>query len=412
MGAEPEAGERTASFGEEDRRHMRRAIALARRGWGRVAPNPLVGAVVVRDGRVVGEGWHRAFGADHAEVVALREAGSAARGGILYTSLEPCAHHGKTPPCVDAVLASGIRRVVVAARDPHRMASGGLERLREAGISVSLGAEGERAVRANAAFLWSEARDLPFAVLKLGLTLDGRIAERPGARSRVTGARAWREVHRLRAGHDAVLIGRRTAAVDDPRLTVRGRPPPRRPPVRVVLDPHLGLPRDSTLARTAPQVPTWVLSAPEAPGGARRALEAAGVRVLEVPLAGEHRLDLPEAWRLLRGEGIGSVLVEGGGRVTSSLLRDGLLQRMHLIYAPRAFGKAGVPAFPDLEGAPEIWRAWRPARSRRLGRDTLLVLEHSAVGGLARRLTRGEEREGRTAPVPAGADPREPEGGP
>lgn len=410
-GTDGATAEPTATFGEADRRHMRRAVHLARRGWGRVAPNPLVGAVVVRDGTVVGEGWHRAFGADHAEVMALRAASSSARGGTLYASLEPCSHHGKTPPCVDAILAAGVRRVVAATRDPHRTASGGLERLREAGVTVSLGVEAERAVRTNAAFLWSEVRGLPFGALKLGLTLDGRIAERPGVRSRVTGARAWREVHRLRAGHDAVLVGRRTAAVDDPRLTARGRPEPRRPPVRVVLDPGLRISPDSTLARTAREVPTWVLAAPDAPGGARRTLEAGGVRVLEVPLEREHRLDVRAAWRKLAEEGIASVLVEGGGRVASSLLRDGLLQRMHLIYASRVFGVAGVPAFPDLEDAPQIWRAWSPTRARKLGGDVLLELEHAAVGRLARRLVRPVAREERSAPVAAGAGGRGREGG-
>ncbi len=375
---------------EGDRRLMARAVALARRGWGAVSPNPLVGAVVARDGRVTGEGWHRAFGTEHAEVVALRAAGPAARGATIYLTLEPCAHAGKTPPCVEAVLASGVRRVVVATRDPNPRAGGGIERLRAAGVEVALGVGAAAACRANAAFLWRHARGLPFGALKLALSLDARIAERPGVRSAVSGPRAWREVHRLRAGHDAVLVGRRTASVDDPRLTARGEPAPRRPPIRVVLDPGLRLSPEAALVRTVDEAPTWVLASPDAPATTRRALEARGVRVLPVEAAGPHALDPEAAWAALGGEGVQSVLVEGGGRVAASLLAAGLLQRLHLIYAPRLYGPEGVPAFPGLgppggEGHPP-GGGWRPVSRRALGRDTLLVLEHARLRELARAL--------------------------
>lgn len=359
--------------GREDRRHMRRALELAGRGRGRVAPNPRVGAVVVRDGAVVGEGWHREFGADHAEAEALRDAGSRARGGTVYVTLEPCTHRGKTPPCTEALRDAGVARVVVGCRDPHPEAGGGAGRLREAGVEVTLGVAGREAARLNAPFLWRQVAGGPFVALKLALSLDARIARAPGVRTDVTGREAWGRVHRLRAEHRAVLVGRRTAEVDDPRLTARGDVEPRRPPVRVVLDSRLRLDPGSTLARTAGEAPVWALCAPGPDAGRRGRLEEAGVRVLEVEPAEDGEGLRPGAVvdRLGR-EGVGSVLVEGGGRVAASFLSGGRVQRMHLLYAPVAYGPGGVEGFPGLaleDGA------WRPAAREALGRDTLITLE-------------------------------------
>lgn len=382
-----------------DRRFMGRALELARRGRGRAAPNPMVGAVVVRDGEVVGEGWHAEHGAAHAEAEALREAGGRARGATVYVTLEPCAHRGKTSPCTEALLDAGVRRVVVACRDPHPEAEGGAEALREAGVEVDVGVEGREAARLNARFLWRQARGAPFVGLKLALSLDARIARSPGTRTAVTGEEAWGHVHRLRAGHRAVLVGRRTVEVDDPRLTARGDVRPRRPTIRVVLDSRLRLDPSSTLARTAGEAPVWALCAPGPPADRRDRLEAAGVRVLEV---GEERdggpavreataaggaaarggregteragAGLPPAavtGRLGR-EGVGSVLVEGGGRVAASFLAAGVVQRMDLLYAPVVYGRDGVEGFPGLS-VPE--GRWAPAGRRALGRDTLIRLE-------------------------------------
>lgn len=363
---------------------MRRALELARRGWGRVAPNPLVGAVVVRNGKVVGEGWHVEHGAPHAEAAALEDAGEAARGSTVYVTLEPCTHQGETPPCAPALVEAGVARVVVGCRDPHPDAAGGLEVLREAGVEAVAGVAGRAAARLNAPFLWRHAREAPFVTLKLALSLDARIARREGHRSAVTGEAAWAHVHRLRAGHDAVLVGRRTAGVDDPRLTARGEREPATPPVRVVLDTELRLSPGSRLARSTDRAPLWVLCGPGPDPARRSALEAAGARVVPVEGAGAGDGLRPSGVAdALRDGGVGSVLVEGGGRVAASFLHDGWVQRMHLLYAPVLFGPEGVPGFPGVATEPG---SWRPAERRSLGDDTLLVLESAGLADLVDRL--------------------------
>lgn len=363
-----------ASVRETDRRWMERALELAGRGWGRVHPNPLVGAVVAAGDRLLGEGWHGEFGGPHAEVRALEEAGAAAREGTLYVTLEPCAHHGKTPPCTEAILEAGVRRVVVACRDPDPEAGGGAARLEASGVEVTVGVGAERARTENAAFLWSRVTGRPYVALKYALSLDARLSRREGERTAVTGDEAGEEVHRLRAGHGAVLVGRRTAAVDDPLLTPRGALEPRRPPIRVVLDPGLRLSPDSRLARTSDRGPVWVACGPDAPGEARAALRSRGVEVVEVPRPRPHELDLRALLEELGRAGRVSVLVEGGGQVGASFLRGGLVNRMYLFYAPVVFGEEGVEAFPGP--APEPPRgAWRPVDRRAVGSDTLVVLD-------------------------------------
>ncbi|HEX8243266.1 MAG TPA: bifunctional diaminohydroxyphosphoribosylaminopyrimidine deaminase/5-amino-6-(5-phosphoribosylamino)uracil reductase RibD, partial [Longimicrobium sp.] len=267
----------------DDREWMRRALELAPRGWGRTAPNPMVGCVVVREGRVVGEGWHAEYGQPHAEVEALRRAGEAARGATAYVTLEPCAHWGKTPPCTDALTAAGVRRVVFAASDPNPKAQGGAEVLRAAGVDVAGGVEEQAARDQNAVFFHAhsamgEAR--PFVALKLALSLDARIADRERRSVWITGDEARLEVHRLRAGFDAVAVGIGTALMDDPRLTARGSVVPRIPPARVVFDRALRLPLDSTLARSAGEVPVIAVAGEGVADERRSALERAGVRVL------------------------------------------------------------------------------------------------------------------------------------
>lgn len=377
---EADPGGEPGADGEVDRDLMRRAVWLAGRGWGRVAPNPPVGAVVARGGEVVGEGYHAEFGGEHAEVAALRSAAGSAAGATLYVTLEPCAHRGKTPPCTEAILEAGISRVVVACRDPHPLAAGGLDRLRSEGVEVRVGVEAEAARRLCAPFLWRHTTGRAFAALKLALSLDGKLSRRPGVRSSVTGEAAWREVHRLRAGFEAVMVGRETALTDDPLLTARGEPRPRKPPVRVVLDSRASLSPESRLARSAREAPVWVLAAPGAARRRRAALERAGVRVVEIP-PGRGGVDAAEALRFLAVEGVGSVLVEGGGRLAGSLLAEGLLQRLYLIYAPVVYGPGAVEGFP--EGAAFGRGEWEASQRRVLGEDTLLVLEH---GEAVRRL--------------------------
>lgn len=344
-----------------DELYMHRAIELARRGWGRVHPNPLVGAVVVRDGAIVGEGWHAEYGGAHAEVAALEQAGEAARGATLYVSLEPCDHHGKTPPCSAAVLAAGIARLVYAAEDPNPRAGGGAERLRAAGIDVEGGLCREEAREQNRSFFHVQETGGTFLLLKLALSLDGCIAAAPGVRTQLTGPSATAAVHRLRAGFDAVLVGSTTAAIDDPLLTARGDVVPRVPPVRVVLDSLAALDPSSTLVATAAEAPVWVVCADDAPAEARTRLEAAGVRTLGVPRDGAH-LDVAAALAALAGVGLRTVLCEGGGRVAGAFLRADLVQRMSLFYAPKLLGASGVRALPNVTPDAAEWKLISTAR--------------------------------------------------
>jgi diaminohydroxyphosphoribosylaminopyrimidine deaminase/5-amino-6-(5-phosphoribosylamino)uracil reductase len=351
---------------------MRRALALAELGWGRVHPNPLVGAVVVREGEVVGEGFHAEYGGAHAEVAALAAAGERARGATLYVTLEPCAHHGKTPPCTGAVLEAGIARVVFAHEDPNPVARGGAELLRAAGIEVVGGVARELARAQNALFFHAVSRRAPFLALKYALTLDARLAESPHRPSAVTGAAARGETHRLRAGYDAIMVGIGTALADDPLLTVRGAVLPRVPPVRIVVDSALRLSPTSRLVETVQEAPVWVLCAEDVPAARRGDLERAGVRVLPLP-RGESGLDLEAALQKLGEEGIRSIFCEGGGQLGASLLAADVVSRLYLFYAPRIFGENAVPAFPGAFGAAA--EGWRRERLDVLDEDLLLVLD-------------------------------------
>ncbi len=333
---------------------MRRALRLAARGAGRVAPNPLVGCVLAADGRVVGEGWHREYGAPHAEVEALRAAGPLARGATAYVTLEPCSHWGKTPPCTDALLAAGVARVVVAVRDPHPVAAGGAERLRAAGVPVEVGVLAPEAREANAPFLFAAlGAGRPWVTLKLAVSLDGAAADHTRGPGWLTGPESRRAVHRMRAAHDAVAVGVGTALADDPALTVRDAPAPRVPPLRVVFDRAARLPVHGALARTAREVPAAVVCAADAPADRVGALEAAGVRVVRA--AG---LDDGLA-ALRRDHAVRALLVEGGARLSGALWAAGVVDRLVIFQAPVVLGDGAVGAF---EGAP----AERAAAARRL----------------------------------------------
>ena len=327
-----------------DSAHMRRALSLARKGWGRTAPNPMVGAVVVRDGAVVGEGYHQEYGGPHAEVHALRTAGERARGATVYVTLEPCNHHGKTGPCTEALLAAGVARVVCATRDPDPRAGGGVERLRAAGVEVAVGVEEEPARELNARFLHAVASERPFVTLKLALSLDAALADATRAPAWLTNERSRREVHRLRAGHDAVAVGIGTALADDPRLTVRGVRAPRVAPRRVVFDRHARLPLHGALARSAREVPVTVVA--ERPDRVRVALlEEAGVEVI----AGQ---PLGAALRTLRARGVTSMLVEGGATLAAALIAEGAVDRLVIFQAPVLLGAGALHAFDGVPGVP------------------------------------------------------------
>lgn len=349
---------------------MGRALDLAWRGWGRVQPNPLVGAVVLAGGEPVGEGWHPEYGKRHAEAVALAAAGERARGATLVVTLEPCAHQGQQPPCTDLILQSGVRRVVAAMRDPNPLAAGGGERLRAAGVDVEIGPLSDLARAQNAVFLHG-IRDQrrPFVALKLATTLDGRIADVQGRSRWISGEASGGYVQWLRAGFDAIAVGGRTARVDDPALTVRGEVSPRVMPQRVVFDRMADLGPHLILVRTAGETPTRAVVATDADAGRVKRLEASGVSVLRSG-------SLEDALHSLRESGIASLLVEGGGELAGALLKAGLVDRYYWIQAPLWLGEGALPAVSGLPGRPlEQAERWRVVERRALGEDTLLVLD-------------------------------------
>lgn len=359
----------------DDARFMQRALELAERGWGRVAPNPMVGAVVVGEGRVVGEGYHSEWGGPHAEVAALRAAGAATPGATIYVNLEPCAHTGKTGPCTLAIQQAGIARVVAAVEDPDSRAGGGARWLREQGIEVVTGVCAREASDLNAAHLTASRYRQPFIALKYAMSLDARLAEEPGRPTQVTGGAATREAHRLRAGHDVVLVGIDTALADDPALTVREWDAPRLPPTRAVVDSDLRLPGDSKLARTVDAAPVCVFAAEDAPAARASELEGLGLEIERVGRSPEGGLDLASVRARLWERGSRSILCEGGGALGSALLAAGLVDRIYAFIAPRLFGEPGVMAFAGGRGrAP---RDWRLVKRMPLDDVTLLVLAPS-----------------------------------
>ena len=323
---------------------MALALDAARRGWGRTAPNPMVGAVLVRDGTVVGVGWHEKYGDDHAEVMALMKAGELARGATMYVTLEPCAHFGKTPPCANALVRAGIARVVIAVRDPNPEARGGVERLRAAGIKVDIGLMADDARELNAPFFFSFASRRPWVTLKLALSLDGGMADAAGRSKWITGVHSRAHVHAMRAGSDAIAVGINTALADDPWLTVRDAPAPTMPPARVIFDRRARLPLDGNLAVTAHKAPT-VLVTEYTPPARRQALERVGIEVLEA-------VSLEEAMLLLRGRGIRALLVEGGRTLAGALLERSLVDRLVIFQAPVILGAGALRPFDRMPAGP------------------------------------------------------------
>jgi diaminohydroxyphosphoribosylaminopyrimidine deaminase / 5-amino-6-(5-phosphoribosylamino)uracil reductase len=357
---------------DDDRRWMRLALALGRRGLGRVWPNPAVGCVIVKDGRVVGRGWTQDGGRPHAERVALDAAGDAATGATAYVSLEPCNHTGQTPPCSDALVAASLARVVVAVGDPDpRTSGGGLARLRAAGIAVETGLLGAEAAGDHAGFFSRVTRGRPRLHLKLAATLDGRIATATGESRWITGPEARHWVHGQRACHDAVLVGAGTARMDDPLLTVRGfgRVPQ---PVRVILSRRLDLPASGRLAESAAEVPLWLLHGRDAPEASRTVWRAKGARLIEVGGIAGGQLDLEAALRALGEAGLTRVFSEGGGTLAAAFLSAGLVDEMSLVTAGIVMGAEGTPGIGAM-GVAALAEAPRFAlvETRRLGPDVL-----------------------------------------
>ena len=331
-----------------DSKMMVRALTLAR--GGDPSPNPHVGAVIADpNGTIVGEGFHESAGHDHAEVAALRAAGQGARGQTLYVTLEPCNHERRTPPCVDAILAAGIARVVVGTRDPNpRVAGGGIERLRASGIEVVEGVNEDQAKAVIKPWTKFITQGTSYLTLKLGLSLDGRIATRSGASRWITCPESRLRVQTLRMQHDAVMVGVNTVLTDDPRLTVRDVPG--RNPARVIVDSKLRIPLTTQVVQTAKQVPTCVATTQQAPRSHVEALEALGVRVLRVPATAEGRCDPVALLRELAAREVVSVMCEGGAELAGSLLALGAVDELHVFMAPRLLGPRGRPGAVDWAG--------------------------------------------------------------
>lgn len=331
----------------DDKKFMARALQLARRGAGRTHPNPMVGAVVVKKGRVLGEGWHHGTGEPHAEVVALGNAGLAAKGGTLYVNLEPCDHHGRTPPCTEAVIKAQIASVVVAGEDPHPLVSGkGLKHLIKAGVKVKAGIMREQAEELNRAYLHYARQNVPYVTLKMASTLDGRIADISGHSKWITGNAARLAVHRLRAEADAVLVGVGTVLADNPRLSVRGVRS-RKQPLRVILDPALRIPLDSQLVEEAEDGRTLVVVERSVSVPERRPFEEKGVRFLA--LQGVSGLfQWPDLAAALVELGVLHLQVEGGAKTATWFLTQSAVKRVELFMAMKLLGNKGIPSVMDL----------------------------------------------------------------
>lgn len=359
-----------------DERFMHRALALARRGRGTTSPNPMVGAVVVREGRVVGEGFHRVAGGPHAEVRAIEAAGERARGAELYVTLEPCNHLGRTPPCTQKILAAGIRRVVIAVRDPNpRVPGGGADFLAARGVEVVLGVLEEAAARLNEAFFKHCRTGRPFVTVKCAATLDGRIATRTGDARWITGERARARVHELRHAADAILVGVGTVVADDPQLTTRragGRAG--KDPLRIVLDPRLRIPPQARVLNHRSTADTLVVAAEGVPAARRNEIERPGVRVIECPAPGG-RIDWAALLAQLGALGVTALLIEGGSRVFASAFRAGIVDKACFFIAPILFaGDDGVPVCsgPGVDTVDMAIRL-RRTQMRRYGEDLMIA---------------------------------------
>ena len=348
-----------------DAEFMRRALALAQQGWGQTAPNPMVGAVVVRDGAVVGEGFHARYGEAHAEALALKAAGERARGASMYVTLEPCNHFGKQPPCTEAILEARIKRVVIAAADPTALAGGGARHLADYGVEITFGVEEAGALELNAPFFFAakESRR-PWITLKLALSRNGRMNDPSGERRWISNEQSRAEVHRLRANVDAIAVGIGTVRADDPQLTARGSIRPRVPPMRVVFDRHAEMPLESRLVKTAREIPT-VVFANRPPVTRLAALHNAGIDVYDAE-------DLPQALDALRGFDVEHLLVEGGPRLANEFLRQKLVDRLIIFQSPIELDDNALSPFANFNGDYRAWLSQLPVVRRvEFGEDVM-----------------------------------------
>ncbi|MCK9230068.1 MAG: bifunctional diaminohydroxyphosphoribosylaminopyrimidine deaminase/5-amino-6-(5-phosphoribosylamino)uracil reductase RibD [Syntrophales bacterium] len=329
-----------------DIRHMKRALALARRGIGRVSPNPMVGAVIVKKGRVIAEGYHRTFGGRHAEIEAIEKTDASPRGADIYVTLEPCSHFGKTPPCTDRLIEIQPARVIIGTRDPNPLVAGkGIAALEAAGIPTVTGVLEKECRRLNEVFFTFMERGTPFVTLKYAQTLDGRIAAISGDSRWISSPESRRFAHRLRSRHDVILVGAGTVLADDPELTVRlvrGRTP-----LRVVVDSMLTIPLESRILKDQDTARTIVLTSSRRDLRKQELFRGAGIETIVIEEEKEGLLDMKEAFRELGKRGLSSVLVEGGAGIITSCLRQGCADRVVVITAPRILGR-GIDAVGDL----------------------------------------------------------------
>jgi len=352
-----------------DERWMRLALSLGARGLGITWPNPAVGCVIVREGRVLGRGWTQAGGRPHAETMALAQAGAAASGATAYVTLEPCAHTGKTPPCANALIAAGVGRVVAALRDPDpRVAGKGFDMLRAAGIDLRVGVLENEARAVNIGFLTRITKNRPAITLKLANSLDAKIATHTGESQWITGPQARAYVHMLRATHDAVMVGSGTSIADDPNLNVRLKGLETRHPVRIIIDSNLATPVDSNLGRTAKDLPVWLCHKAGAP---TNAWQETGARLIPCAAEAQH-LSLEDALAKIAGLGITRIFCEGGGRLAASLIRLGFVDRLITLTAGLAIGADGIANLASL-GVERLDQAsrFKLVSNRRVGDDLM-----------------------------------------
>jgi diaminohydroxyphosphoribosylaminopyrimidine deaminase/5-amino-6-(5-phosphoribosylamino)uracil reductase len=353
---------------------MKMALNLAAKGEGYTSPNPQVGAVVVKEGQIVGKGFHEYAGGPHAEVNALKAAGEAARGATLYVTLEPCNHTGRTPPCTQAVIESGIRKVVAAMRDPNPDVRGdGLSVLERHGLEVRAGICEAEASQLNEAFIKYAQTKRPFVVLKCAATLDGRIATKTGDSKWVTGEVARAKVHRMRHACDAIMVGCGTIKIDNPSLTTRIEGFKGKDPLRLILDTHLSIPEDARILHLASEADTLIVTAPRAPAERKAAIERKGVGIMEVPEK-EGKIDLVVLMQKLGQSGVTSLLIEGGSKVIAQSLKAHIVDKINFFYAPKILG--GNDGIPICSGAgPSLMAQSVPVhsvRTQRCGDDILI----------------------------------------
>ncbi|MDR3629249.1 MAG: bifunctional diaminohydroxyphosphoribosylaminopyrimidine deaminase/5-amino-6-(5-phosphoribosylamino)uracil reductase RibD [Desulfocapsaceae bacterium] len=337
---------------DQDQYYMRLALKEARKGMGKTSPNPCVGAVIVKDDRVIAKGYHKRAGGPHAEINALRKAGTQARGATVYVTLEPCNHTGRTPPCTRALLAAGVKRVVVGMEDPNPLVHGsGLAFLADHKIQVSSGVLAADCRRINSPFIKHITTSLPWVVMKAGLSLDGRITYKKGCPGGITGPRSLQRVHQLRNIADAIMVGIGTVVIDDPALTTRLLRRQGKDPIRVVVDSRLRIPLAARLLHVHSNAPTWIFCGPEADPEKKEQLIALGALVRTVERDTEGGLDLMQILSILGSHGVTSLLVEGGAAIHGAMLRNRLVDHVHLFYAPIFAGDDGISVVRGLSCA-------------------------------------------------------------